>query len=318
MRKRIFACALCMVCIVTLFSGCKSSDEKTGMNVYYMDALGNGLVAEKHELKSESREKCVEEAIQLLSSAPNANEARRTIPEDVEVLDVVFDKSTVTLNFNRNYMDLTGYTEVLVRAAVVKTLLQIKGVDSVAFYVADEPLLGKNGVIVGAMTSDTFIDDYGEETDSLTATTFTLYYSSADGKSLVKREMNFYCNNNIAKERLIIESLMKDSDSMDIKSVIPSGTKLLNATVNDGVCYVNFDSGFLKVDTSISSDVVLYAIVNSLTELDTVNKVQILVNGASAMPDNGLTFKLGTSYERDTSMVLEAVGRELQEEENFE
>lgn len=318
MRKRILACTLCMVCIVTLFSGCKSSDEKTGMNVYYMDALGNGLVAEKHELKSESKEKCVEEAIQLLSSAPNVNEARRTIPEDVEVLDVVFDKSTVTLNFNRNYMDLTGYTEVLVRAAVVKTLLQIKGVDSVAFYVADEPLLGKNGVIVGAMTSDTFIDDYGEETDSLTATTFTLYYSSADGKSLVKREMNFYCNNNIAKERLIIESLMKDSDSMDIKSVIPSGTKLLNATVNDGVCYVNFDSGFLKVDTSISSDVVLYAIVNSLTELDTVNKVQILVNGASAMPDNGLTFKLGTSYERDTSMVLEAVGRELQEEENFE
>lgn len=288
------------------------------MNVYYMDALGNGLVAEKHELKSESREKRVEEAIQLLSSEPNVNEARRTIPEDVEVLDVVFDKSTVTLNFNRNYKDLTGYTEVLIRAAVVKTLLQIKGVDSVAFYVADEPLLGKNGVIVGAMTSDTFIDDYGEETDSLTPTTFTLYYSSADGKSLVKREMNFYCNNNIAKERLIIESLMKDPDSMDTKSVIPSGTKLLNATVNDGVCYVNFDSGFLKVDTSISSDVVLYAIVNSLTELDTVNKVQILVNGASAMPDNGLTFKLGTSYERDTSMVLEAVGRELQEEENFE
>ena len=56
---------------------------------------------------------------------------------------------------------------------------------------------------------------------------------------------------------------------------------------------------------------VLYSIVNSLTELDTVNKVQILVDGASTMPQTGIGFKLGTSYERDTSMAMKATEREV-------
>lgn len=315
MRKRGIAWMLLVALVLSLFTGCKRESSENSTKIYYMDALGNGLVTEEHMLKSESREKQAKEIMKLLASAPENANYRRTIPEGVEVLDLVFDKGTITINFDHNYEDVTGYTEVLIRAAIVKSLLQIKGVESVTFYVADKPLLDSKGILVGSMSGETFIEDYGQETDSLIKTTLTLYFASADGQSLVKKYVDVYYNNNIARERLVIENLIKGIDEQDAKSPIPSGTKLLNITVTDGVCYVNFDSTFLNADSGMSADVVVYSIVNSLTELDNINKVQLLVNGASSVAGNNSMIKLGTSYERDATKVIEAVEREILNED---
>ena len=65
----------------------------------------------------------------------------------------------------------------------------------------------------------------------------------------------------------------------------------------------------------MSADVVVYSIVNSLTELDNINKVQLLVNGASSVAGNNSMIKLGTSYERDATKVIEAVEREILNED---
>lgn len=311
MRKKFFCCILCLMMALSLFSGCKSNKDTEGTNIYYIDALGNGIVPEKHILSGKSKEKQVKEVVKLLAQTPETADFRQTIPEEISVSDIVIDHSSVVLNFDRNYEDITGYTEVLVRAAVVKSLLQIKGIDSVSFYVADEPLQDSKGILVGSMTADTFIDDYGEETGSLSKTSLTLYFASADGQSLVKKNVDVYYNKNVPMERVIVDNLIKGVDDADAKSVIPSGTKLLTITVTDGVCYVNFDSSFMNIDSGIASDVILYSIVNSLTEMSNINKVQILVNGASAMSNNGVNFKLGTSYERNTSMTMDAVDREL-------
>lgn len=315
MRKRWIAWMLLVALVLSLFTGCKRESSENSTKIYYMDALGNGLVTEEHVLKSESREKQAKEIMKLLASTPENANYRRTIPEGVEVLDIVFDKGTITINFDHNYEDVTGYTEVLIRAAIVKSLLQIKGVESVTFYVADKPLLDSKGILVGSMSGETFIEDYGQETDSLIKTTLTLYFASADGQSLVKKYVDVYYNNNIARERLVMENLIKGIDEQDAKSPIPSGTKLLNITVTDGVCYVNFDSTFLNVDSGMSADVVVYSIVNSLTELDNINKVQLLVNGASSVAGNNSMIKLGTSYERDATKVIEAVEREILNED---
>lgn len=318
MKKKVIALILLVVLMLSCFAGCKKESKEKGIKIYYMDALGNGLVTEEHILKAESREKQAEEMMKLLASTPETSDYRRTIPEGVEVLDIVFDKNTVTINFDHNYEDFTGYTEVLIRAAVVKTLLQIKGIESVTFYVADKPLLDSKGILVGSMSGESFIEDYGEETDSLIKTTLTLYFASANGQSLVKKNVDVYYNNNIARERLVIENLIKGMDDDDAKSPIPAGTKLLNVTVTDGVCYVNFDSTFLNVDSGMSADVVVYSIVNSLTELDNINKVQLLVNGASSVTGNSSMIKLGTSYERDATKVMEAVEREILIEDGAE
>ncbi len=295
---------LAMFAALLLLTGCGAKKEQDQqMQLFYMNALGDGITSEPYEPAGTTTKEQIGEVLQKLAEEPDSVDYRRTIPANVEVLETHLDKNVLSVYFNRDYQDLSGYTEVLVRAAIVKSLLQIDGVDGVSFFVSGEPLLDSAGSLVGSMTEETFIDDYGSETKSLVSTKLTLYFATADGQSLIKEDMNVYYNKNVPKERLIIEYLLKGPEDSDALAVIPAGTKILNVTVTDGVCYVNFDNTFLEQTTGVSSDVLLYSVVDSLTELDHINKVQILVNGSSTVQGNALDFKLGTSYERDTSLV---------------
>ncbi len=61
----------------------------------------------------------------------------------------------------------------------------------------------------------------------------------------------------------------------------PKDTRILNVSLTDNICYVNLDSTFLNGEVEAADYIPVYALVNSLTELQTVNKVQITVNGSA-------------------------------------
>jgi len=82
-------------------------------------------------------------------------------------------------------------------------------------------------------------------------------------------------------EKLVMEQLIGGPEGNEANPTINPATKVINVTVNDGTCYVNLDQTFLTQVYTVSSEVTIYSIVNSLVELDNVNKVQILVNGES-------------------------------------
>ena len=80
------------------------------------------------------------------------------------------------------------------------------------------------------------------------------------------------------------------------------GTKLITITVVDGVCYVNMDETFLNQNQEISEQVVLYSIVDSLTELSSIDKVQISINGDTSGKCR-YTYDLAPMYKEDMSIV---------------
>lgn len=82
------------------------------------------------------------------------------------------------------------------------------------------------------------------------------------------------------------------------------GTKLINVSVLDGVCLVNFDKGFLIHDFEVSEPVVIYSIVDSLTALPSINTVQISVNGETNMVYRE-KYSLSVQYQQDLDLVIE-------------
>ena len=49
--------------------------------------------------------------------------------------------------------------------------------------------------------------------------------------------------------------------------------------VKNGICYVSFDTALTDKPVDVSEEVLLYSIVNTLTSLPGINKVQISING---------------------------------------
>lgn len=311
--KRLISLVLVMV-LSFLMMGCESSSAKTGYKIYYLNTDKSGIAPVSYQFKENDTTGRVEEALEKLKEKSDDIEYMNTIPSGVKVKNFELNNGSLSLYLVGDYEALDIYTEILVRAAIVKTLVQIKGVDSVSFIVNDTPLVDSSGEAVGLMTADTFIEDFGQETDSLLSTELTLYYASANGMSTVPETRQVYYSRNVSIEKLVIDQLLKGPDSDELLQAIPTGTKLNSISVSEnGVCIVNFDATIESAITGVTENVTVYSIVNSLTELDNIKQVQILVNGETPHISNVDT-DLSVAISRNEEIINANVEDEEEEE----
>ena len=85
----------------------------------------------------------------------------------------------------------------------------------------------------------------------------------------------------ISLEEVIVKELMKGPKKDDLSTVIPSSIKLLGVEVSDGTAFVNFAQEGL-FGGSMQEDFTITQIVNSLLELDNIERVQFLIDGEKA------------------------------------
>ena len=77
---------------------------------------------------------------------------------------------------------------------------------------------GCEGNLVGTMNQDSFIENPGEQINSIQNTTLTLYFSNLDGDGLVKEvREDVYYSSNISMEKLIMEQLLDGPKTKDAK-----------------------------------------------------------------------------------------------------
>ena len=141
------------------------------------------------------------------------------------------------------------------------------------------------------MNQDSFIENPGEQINSIQCTTLKLYFANETGDGLVEEtRSDVYYSSNVSMEKLIMVSVV------------------------DGVCYVSLDENFKNQDYQVNEAVVIYSIVDSLTELSTISKVQISVNGdtSGTYRDN---FKLSDMYDRNLDYVVSLEETGVTEEE---
>ena len=208
-----------------------------------------------------------------------------------------------TVDFSKEYYDLTAAQEVLLRASVVRTLTQLDSISYVTFTVNSIPLVDSDDEIVGSMGADDFVENPGEQINTSVKETLTLYFADKDGTGLEKQTRVIHYSSNIALEKLVVEQLIEGPKGSKLKATLPGTTKLINVSVADRICYLNFDSSFRNtIDNKLTEAVVLYSIVNSLTSLPTVDKVQISLDGEN---DGMLlyNYKLSDMYEFNKDIV---------------
>ena len=307
--------------VLLMLSGCmdKQKESDSNYHIEYLNKDKTGIVKVDYEPSATDTDRMIEEFLEMLAADPESLDYRKTIPADIYVTSYSVDGVLLTLNFSTTYQNLPTSEEVLRRAAIVRTMIQIPGIDCVAFLVGDSPLTDTSGNVVGAMTQESFIENPGEQINSIQNATLTLYFANEDGSGLVKETRDVYYSSNISMEKLIMEQLLEGPTISGAQSAIPSGTNLVNISVVDGVCYVSLDETFRNQNYEISEAVVIYSIVDSLSELPTINKVQISVNGDTSGTYRD-SFELDRMYDRNLDYVeqtnqTESVQQETETEE---
>jgi len=78
----------------------------------------------------------------------------------------------------------------------------------------------------------------------------------------------------------VMAELLKGPETDDLSRVIPEGTVLRGITLEYGVAYADFSEELLQTDVGSEAEAVLVdSIVKTLTQLEEVGSVQILVEG---------------------------------------
>jgi len=309
MKKKIRLAFVLMV-LVLFGAGCTSKEEndKKQYEIYYLDRNENHITALPYETVTPKAEKefLVKELLMQLGTQREDVE-HKPVMVDFIVKNCIIHESQVTLNLSKEYEMMDFTKEVLVRAAIVKTLTQIEGIELVRIQVEGRDLADADGKPVGVMSADTFIDNTGEDMKKYEEVTLTLYFANETGDKLIKVNRTMRYNTNISLEKLVVEQLVygpvgnKGKDDVQVYSTLNPGIKIISVNIKDGICYVNLNNTFLALNSNVTADTTIYSLVNSLTELPGVLKVQLAVDGETevALGDK----MLSTLFERNTDMV---------------
>ena len=281
-----FFFSICLFGIVLTLVGCKAStqekltEDTNYYKIYYVNNSEDKLVTGDYFAKESDVDKLVYELIGRLTNVPEGINIKKPIPDEVKVKEIKRKGDVLTINFSETYKQLSGISEILRRACVVKTLCQIEGISKVEYTIENQPLMYSEINPVGAMAGEDFIDNTGGETTYYQTVQVSLYYTDSDGKKLHKTRHNVEFDGTISLEELVIRQLLAGPLENDrLAPVIPTRTKINKVSFKDGICYVDFSKEFLEGLDGVSDDVVVYSVVNSLSDIGSVIKVQFWIDG---------------------------------------
>ncbi|MBM7865336.1 hypothetical protein GTO89_00940 [Heliobacterium gestii] len=109
----------------------------------------------------------------------------------------------------------------------------------------------------------------------------TLYFADAKGQNLVAEKRSIPKTGSVAKAA-VTELLKGPNINSGALPTIPTGTRLLDINVSkDGLCTVNLSKEIQKNHQggSAGETLTVYSLVNTLTQFQAIQKVQILVEG---------------------------------------
>ena len=127
---------------------------------------------------------------------------------------------------------------------------------------------------------------------------FKLFFADETGQRLVEENREVVHSINTSLERVVVEELIKGPQVEGHYRNLPEDTRLLNVSVNENICYINFDATFLNNTLEVKEYIPIYSIVNSLSESSTVSKVQITINGSQNVMFRDV-ISLNTQFERN-------------------
>ena len=302
----LWAVLLTLVLLSGMTGCAREEKEDSGLLLYYLNedlSSLNTLSYLMEDGKSKADLSPQEMADDMLEQlATPSGDVRSIAPiQNFTVTGTTLQNGTLTVFLSSDYEELETVREILTRAALVNTLCQIDGVDSVSFLCGDHPLTNEDGSVVTAMNSDMFIFNSGKEIMNYEKVRLHLYFANEDGDQLVDTYRNVVYNSNISMERLVVEQVLKGPNSDVVFPTLNPAAKVLSVTTRDGVCYVNLDQAFLTEPYGVTSQVAIYSLVNSLTELSSVSAVQITIEGKTgkAFMDSSLS----SAFERNLSVV---------------
>lgn len=109
-----------------------------------------------------------------------------------------------------------------------------------------------------------------------------LYYPDIEYDYLITEFRKIEVEEGKKIEEIVMREFLKGPKTNRAKTLVPKGTELISIDVINGVAYISFTDDLINKDLSEKDEaLLLYSIVNTITEIKDIMNVQILIEGRS-------------------------------------
>lgn len=282
--------------------------------IYQMNLGETRLIKSTYEFTADSAEGLIDECIEGMKQAPSDNAYKSVVSGDVQIENYTYDGNNrlVTLYLNASYKKLSGAREVLTRAAIVKTLTQFSDeIQYVAFIVGNMPMTTEDGSLM-MMRGRDFVDNISGNMEYVREDYVTMYFVSEDGTKLQAEDVVVKYLSKINLETALVNSLIAGPITKGLKPSLSPDTVVNKVNIREDICYVDLNRTFLERVDGQSFELNIYSVVNTLTQMTGVSRVQFMIDGVIF---NGTVegMRIDGLFEKNMSLVY----RPEKEQEKF-
>ena len=267
--------------IVTADGGVEVITAEASHGVYQINLDETKIVKVSYEVEASTISELIEGCLLGLEQKPSDNAYKSVISNNVQVTSYEYNSNErlVTLYFAPSYENLTPTCEVLTRAAIVKTLTQFSDdIQYVAFVVGEVPLTAKDGSRL-LMRGRDFVSSIGGSMEYVREDYVTMYFVSSDGERLQSEDVIVKYSSTINLETAVVNSLISGPITKGLKASLSPDIQVNKVSVKEGICYVDLDEEFFERIEDQSFKLNIYSVVNTLTQIPGITRVQFLIDG---------------------------------------
>lgn len=287
MKRCISMVGMLILSFMLLLSSCSPKEPasttagstETKASVYYINGNSSELVEEDISIPDTSRSGQLEFLIAQLISPPAGKVS--PLHEGTKLNSVTIQDDIAVVDFSGEFAGGDSLKQTLAPAAVAQTLCTLEYISGVQILVDGTEAIGSDGKPLGVIRETDLVINKGNQPTAAPKTTVVLYFGDEMAEHLVPERRNIDIAAGDTVEKIIVEELMKGPSEVGNIRTIPQEAKLLSIETKDNVCFVNFSKDFVDKHSggTTGEQLTVFSIVNSLTELGTIDRVQFLIEG---------------------------------------
>ncbi len=280
------------------------STEKLLVNIYFLNPVTNRIEPELHYVEPGENKEIATKVLKTLFEGPTGSKLVKTVNDKVEFIDGrIVNDSILEIEFSGNYNNMSPLEELFFRGSLVWTMTDLEFIQDIHIYVNGQELLTQAGKPMGLQNRKNVIIHTNIPPEPLNHRTVKLYFIK-EGTGTLATESRTVRVKDLPIEAYIAEELIIGPSSQGLLPTIPQGTKVREVKTDEGICYLNLSAEFLnkQLATTPQQELAIYSIVNSLTELSSVKKVQFLIESEKPQYKEG-EFDLSKPLEKNTDIV---------------
>ncbi len=296
--RKIFITSMAMFIIVTVFSipmvqnsynvpVTLEFEEVTSIstNSIYLKNKNGYLVKANILLEEDSIKKNVEKILNnLIVSKTNkfSNGLSGTIPENVKVREVICGSELVTINFSKEFLDVSVSDERKMLQSIVYSILDIEDIKGVSILVegkAYDKSVNTNEEYPLVFDKGIGINDNYEVKSREDINKVVIYYLERIEDDIYYVPVTKYVNDDREKIKIIVEELTTSYIyEENLMSFLNSKTRLIDYTFENDVAVLNFNEYLFDYNDKVLEEVI-YTIGYSVLDNYDVDMVMFEVRG---------------------------------------